>query len=344
LKHRSFRIMRWAALLLCALLFAGCGASTASHHSPPTFAPVNYSSLPSAGTVVATIPSVAAPIPAGYVYAIAADNSAVWVHDSAKGTVVRVDTTANKVVATIPVGHGLGGMVLGGGFVWVVNHDDSTISKIDPQTNKVVDTIPLPPPVGFLGVSPGAVWVASKANDAVMKIDTTTDKVIATIVVPGGPAWLSFAAGSLWVCIHDGTAYGVARLDPTSNKLVATIGIGGAQGDTCEGIAASDQSIWAELLDPSQTYDLGLVRIDPKTNKVIATVLLPQSFATSAVAADAQGVWSAKPEKGVVYVSSKTNRETGFLSAQGASGVALGSGSLWVISSNGSLMRITPTT
>jgi YVTN family beta-propeller protein len=245
-------------------------------------------------------------------------------------------------VATIHVGHGLGDVVLEGGFVWVGNHDDSTVSKIDPKTNKVVDTIALPPPTGFLGVSPGSVWIASKANDEVMKIDPGTDKVVASVLVPGGPTWSSFGAQSLWVCIHDSTSLGLSRLDPTTNTVLATIDIGSTQGYSCGGVAASDSGVWVELLDSTQTYDLGMVRIDPATNKVVATIILPQSSPTSTLAVDGQGVWSSVPDLGIFYISAKTNQATGFLSMQDPSAIAVGAGSVWVINSQGSLMRVTP--
>jgi YVTN family beta-propeller protein len=334
--------MRWVTLLLCALFIAGCGASTGASIKPtPTPVVVTSNSLPSAGKVVATMSRVAGTVDAGYIHGLAADDTAVWVHDSEQGTVLRVDPTTNQVVATIHVGHGLGNVVLEGGFVWVSNHDDSTVSKIDSKTNKVVDTIALPPPTGFLGVSPGTVWVASKANDEVMKIDPSTDQVVASILVPGGPSWSSFGAKSLWVCMHDSTAVGLTRLDPTTNNVQATIDIGSTEGYSCGGVAASDSGVWAELLDSTQTFDLGMVRIDPATNKVVATILLPQS-SQGTLAVDGQGIWASAPDVGLFNISAKTNLATGFLSIQDPSEIAVGAGSVWVVDTQGSLMRITP--
>jgi YVTN family beta-propeller protein len=255
---------------------------------------------------------------------------------------VRVDPRTNQVVASIKVGQGLGDVVLQAGFVWVGNHDDSTVSKIDPSTNKVVDTIPLPPPTGFLGVSPGAIWVASKANNEVMKIDPSTDHVIASVLVGGGPTWMSFAAGSIWVCIHDSSIYGVTRVDATTNKVLANIDIGSAQGYNCGGIATSNGEVWAGLIDSTQSNDEGLVRIDPSTNKVVTTILLPESAVTSSFAADAQGLWVSQTTQGLFRISPTTNQATGYLRVPVASGVAVGAGSVWVVTGDGTLMRIAP--
>jgi YVTN family beta-propeller protein len=321
---------------------AACGSTSAVKPKPTvTPTPVNSSTLPPAGTVSATFPSIGGSIDSGYIYGLAADDTAVWVHNPSQGTVLRVDPKTNQVVATIKVGQGLGDVVLEAGFVWVGNHDDSTISKIDPRTNKVVDTIPLPPPTGFLTVSPGAIWVASKANDEVMKIDPSTDQVITSIMVPGGPTWMAFAAGSVWVCIHDGSAYGVTRVDATTNKVLANIDIGSANGYYCQGIAASNGEVWAGLLDSSQNYDEGLVRIDPTTNKVVTTIFLPQSAVSCAFTGDAQGVWIAEAE-GLFHISSTTNQATGYLHMPVASGVTVGAGSVWVVTGDGTLSRIAP--
>jgi len=340
MRHRT---MRWIVMLLCALLFAACGSST-SQATPPklTPAPKAPTPLPPAGTVSAIIPSVGGAIQPGFIYGMAAGDTAVWVHNSEQGTVSRIDPKTNLVVATIPVGHGLGDVRLEAGFVWVLNHDDGTVSKIDPQTNKVVATIALPPPSGFLGVSPGAVWVANRRLGVVRKIDPQTDRVVATISIPDGPAWMSFGAGSLWICRLEGVQFGVTRLDPTTNKVLAQIDISSGKGYSCGGLSASDAGIWAVLLDSTQTYDLGLARIDPATNQVIATILLPQSKITDALAADAQGVWVAEPELGLYRIAPQTNQAIGLLPMLRGAGVALGAGSVWLTIGDGTLLRITP--
>ncbi len=340
MRHRS---MGWGIILLCALVCAACGSGT-SQSTSPTFTSVPLTpTLPTApgGTVSATIPSVGGEITPSYLYGMDADDTAVWVHNSEQGTVLRVDPTTNKVVATIPVGHGLGDLRLGDGAIWVSNHDDSTISRIDPETNQVVATIALPPPTGFLAVSPGAVWVASKGNNVVMKIDPQTNQVVATISDPYGPSWMGYSAGSLWICNHD-SAPGVIRLDPMTNQVLAQIDIGSARGYFCGGLAATDAGVWAMLLDNTQNFDLGLVRIDPATNQVIATTTLPQSMVTDALAADAQGVWVAEPDLGLFRISPQTNQAVGLLPMTRGAGVALGAGSVWLAISGGTLLRITP--
>src|SRR5579883_2001960 len=126
----QFRALRWAALLVCVFACVACGSSQSGSTSPtptPTQAPL--SSLPSAGKVIATLPGIGGAVTPGYTYSIAVDDTAVWVRNTAQATVVRVDPMTNKVVATIPVGHGVGPIQLGAGFLWVINHEDGTVSK-----------------------------------------------------------------------------------------------------------------------------------------------------------------------------------------------------------------------
>lgn len=347
------RTMRWAVLLVCALLFAACG-STKSGSTTATATTLNVDphSLPSAGTVSATLSSIGGAIDTGSIYGIAADDTAVWVHNSEKGTLVRVDPKTNQAVATIPVGHGEGDVGLEGGAVWVLNRDDYTVSRIDPATNQVVATIPLPQLPGrihlriSLSVSPGAVWVTREDKDIGWRIDPQTNQVAATIYPSGGPAWMTFAKGSLWVCNRYSALLGVSRLDPTTNQVLKQIDISSGKEYACDGIAtSSDGAVWAELAavaDSDPTEDEGLVRIDPATNKVVATLTLPASGVINALAADAQGVWSARPDLGLIRISPKTNRAVGFLGMSGAAGIALGDGAVWVINNEGTLLRIIP--
>jgi YVTN family beta-propeller protein len=101
------RWMRWVVLLLCVLAFAACGSSTSQTGGQgATTVPPPATPLPSAGTVSATISGLGPN--SLYDQVLAADDTAVWVHNGGAGTLVRVDPKTNAVVATIPVGHGEG--------------------------------------------------------------------------------------------------------------------------------------------------------------------------------------------------------------------------------------------
>src|SRR5262249_36235813 len=96
------RFMRWVVLLLCVLALAACGSGTsqAGEQGTPAISPTP-TPLPSAGIVSATISGLGPNNQ--YDNALAADDTAVWVHNGGAGTLVRVDPRTNAVVATIPV-------------------------------------------------------------------------------------------------------------------------------------------------------------------------------------------------------------------------------------------------
>jgi len=218
-------------------------------------------------------------------------DTAVWVHNFADGSLLRIDPHTNKVVATIPAGRGPGHVALEGGFIWVLGGDDLVISKIDPQTNQVVDKIFPPPPTAFLAVSPGAVWVASVDNKAVTKIDTQTDKVVATITIPDGAGWMSYGAGSLWVCGYFG---GVSRVNPSTNQVTKHFDIGAAQGNLCGTVAALDNTVWVEVFrsgDHSGSSGVLMDRVDPTTNTLSGAAYPLPDYLSPGMVADAQGAW-----------------------------------------------------
>jgi virginiamycin B lyase len=77
-----------------------------------------------------------------------------------RGTVSRIDPATNAVVATITVGHEPFAIAADDTAVWVANRTDFTISKIDPRTNRVTDTIRIGNRPQGLAAGDGAVWVS----------------------------------------------------------------------------------------------------------------------------------------------------------------------------------------
>src|SRR5439155_324193 len=75
-------------------------------------------------------------------------DEAVWVSNTEKSTVTRVDPHTNLIVETIPVGKSPRFIAVGAGAVWAVNQGDGSVSRIDPKTNKVAATIEVGVPGG----------------------------------------------------------------------------------------------------------------------------------------------------------------------------------------------------
>jgi YVTN family beta-propeller protein len=321
----------WSALALCLLTITSCGSTNAG------------SKAPSIGRISARISSVGV-LSQDDLYDIAADDTAVWVHNGPRGIVTRIDTKTNAVVATISVGLGFGQVAIGIDAVWVVNHDDSTVDKIDPHTNNVVDTIDLPPPIGTVTVTPDAIWVASFARNTITRIDPHTDKVVTTLARNDGPTFLAYRAGTIWTCNRG--APGLTRIDPQTNQVVTQIDIGSAQGLVCGGMVAEDDAVWAIPFLGSQGDEIiptGQVeRIDPATNTVTAKITVP-AYLELMIAADAHGVWVLDRQKGLFRIDPKTNKFVGALAIPNAAGAAVAAGSVWCATDDGTVLRVEPT-
>ena len=111
---------------------------------------------PERNDVVATI-EVTDPV------GLAVGEGAVWIAQSAPGSVVRIDPATNRVASEIEIGRA-GNIAVGEGSVWVTVFDTAAVARIDAKTNRVVARFTLVPPrPNFPAqVGPGRVAVGSE--------------------------------------------------------------------------------------------------------------------------------------------------------------------------------------
>ena len=246
---------------------------------------------------------IAVPEPAS-VLAVGAD--AVWVTSVPGNTLTRIDPVTNTATATIslaPAGLGPVGVTVAYGYVWVANHDGqptTSVAKIDPATLAVVDVIP----VGSLSFA--------------------------------GPTGISAGAGSIWTDVPNITA--VVRIDPVSDKVVATIPDKGA----CAALAASDTAVWVAGGGGSGCLP-GITRIDPSTNTVTAT--LNAGGQTGALALGVGTLWYGTSISNFLgRVDTTTATVVGQLKLPGAAfGLTTAYGYVWATDrDDGLLLKIQP--
>ena len=109
----------------------------------------------------------------------------------------------------------------------------------------------------------GSIWVAGQGFIA--RLDPADGHEQARIAVPAkviGPAQLAAGAGSIWVA-YQGQAT-VQRIDPSANRVIATIGLSGAASGG--GIAVAGGYVWASIV--SQERRGHVLVIDPRTDRV----------------------------------------------------------------------------
>jgi hypothetical protein len=145
----------------------------------------------------------------------------------------------------------------------------------------------------------GSVWVTAYGvkggggvdRDMLFRIDPVTQEITARIPLDTAPTsefgdtGVTYADGSIWVTgggqLQDGHTQAVLdRIDPSTNRVTAAIGLGGRFGSD---VAVNDAGVWVGIF----TQDNGnvqVVRVDPATNEVTDRIDLQSSYLRRLVA------------------------------------------------------------
>src|SRR5581483_11653822 len=154
-----------------------------------------------------------------------------------------------------------------------------------------------------------------------VRIAMTALKPEAVFEVPGAPDWLALDE-SVWVSNYPKNS--VARLDPKTNKVLATIPVG---NKPCSGLATGFGSLWVPLCG-----DQALARVDLKEGKVTATIPLGIGDSEGGLATGAGSLWLVTDKKGtLVRLDPATIKVVAEIQVPaGSFTVAFGEGAVWV--------------
>jgi YVTN family beta-propeller protein len=134
--------------------------------------------------------------------AIAVGAGSLWVRDTRRSVVWRMDPRTLARRRDIQTGSDPAAIAVGAGAVWVANSGDGSVSHIDPRSNAVTRAISVGDAPLAVAVGPDAVWVANGGDGTVSRIDPRTDRVTATITVGHHPQGVAVAAGAVWVSVR----------------------------------------------------------------------------------------------------------------------------------------------
>lgn len=215
--------------------------------------------------VVGTAPSASSPSP-----------SPVGLASPSPGSLPSLRPAQPLASLNVGVSTGDGGLIASDGTtIWVST--DSSIVGIDPTTNTIKTRIPVPQTAysSAIAATPGALWLT--APDAhpltLSRYDSRTGALVASVPVPDA-LWPIAAEGSVWVGEQSGAA--VVRINPTTNKVLATVPVGAGGSGGLGDIAAGSGGIW--VADPDAST---IVEINPATNKVEKTIPVAGILPTS---------------------------------------------------------------
>jgi YVTN family beta-propeller protein len=264
-----------------------------------------------------------------------------------------IDPSNNKVVHVVTVGDTPRGVVVGRNAVWVANSADGTVSKLDRDTLRVIQTIGIGAQATDLVESNGRVWVTTGFDDSVVPIDARSGGVQDSIRLPGDQTASAYAvaagAGALWAS----SGNRLVQIDPRTGTIVEAPHIGrgrGALSGCCFSIHDldfGDGAIW--LADGSET----LARVSLHGGRITGSTLLGVIPVAVKVGYGAVWVGVPDPNRPVLAlwrVDPRTVRVTQTITLGSDNNylasldVAIGAGSVWVTNYEaGTLTRVDPT-
>jgi len=158
---------------------------------------------------------------------------------------------------------------------------------------------------GVVGKGP---WGKGWGN--IIKIDLNTNQLTNLFSVDSfGGAQIAAGAGAVWVAEGLGGDK-ILRIDPTSNRIVATISV----DKNPMGIAVGEGAVWVtawkgvpKVLGLTwKVYGQAIYKIDPETNRVVSTIDVPQGshprniYLQAMLAVGSGAVWTGDAWNGTV--------------------------------------------
>lgn len=146
-------------------------------------------------------------------------------------------------------------------FLWLGSSEG--IYRIDPETRE--SKLVLAKADSFaLAADETSVWATYFDENLVRRIDASSGQV-ETIEVGINPEGIAVTDDAVWVANHRGGD--VTRIDPVTNRVVASVTVGPKGPSGPQNVGAGAGSIWVGV--PSMS---AVVRLDPGANKVQKTI------------------------------------------------------------------------
>jgi DNA-binding SARP family transcriptional activator/DNA-binding beta-propeller fold protein YncE len=292
-------------------------------------------------------------------------------------SLVVIDPNGNRIVGVVPVGNTPRGVAVGTKAVWVTNSADGTVSEVDPKQLKVTQTIGIGARATDAVVAAGRVWIATGSDNSLVQIDERAGGVVGRLSLSPDPSASAHAVAAtsdaIWVASGD-LLY---KIDPASGNVVAhshehvgtgnsccfgindvAVGFGAAWvADISElvvrlssasvretgsaqlgvippAIAVGEGGVWLALPDPV-AQRVALWRVDPLTVRITETITLGKGLGyppTLELAVGGGAIWVSNFDAGtLVRVDPKLGVVTDTIRiGHHPFGVAFGANRVWV--------------
>ncbi len=155
--------------------------------------------------------------------AVSFSDGALWVANSASGTVSRVSPEGLQAVKEIEVDSSPSSLQPADGLIWVANSGDDSVSVIDPALNEVITEVPVgSDPAGVTNDQAGGVWVQNRGEESISRIDVDS-RVATTFEVGAAPVQLTKTGDSLWLITAEGLLF---KIEPRTGEM-SSLELGG---------------------------------------------------------------------------------------------------------------------
>jgi streptogramin lyase len=171
--------------------------------------------------------------------------------------------------------------------------------------------------------------VASTQADDVKARSIAELTPAATLTLGKTADWVAITPDAVWV--GSTGPFAVHRIDPTTNRVVASVTLAGAP---CAGLAVGFHSLWIPLCTPTPS----LAKVNLTTNRLSATFDMGAAAAEAGVTVDEHGVWLVTDKNGTLVridPVSGTVRATVRIAA-GSYNPHYSAGTVWVSQAEGS--------
>jgi DNA-binding beta-propeller fold protein YncE len=262
---------------------------------------------------------------------IAVTRNALWVTNTVRGTVLKLDPRTRRMLAP-PIRVGLQPLDIaaGAGAVWVANYQSGSVQRIDPEANQITGPIRTGRGPFGIAVGDGAVWVSNQVERTVSRIDPATNKVSGPSPTVGrGPRGVAVGEGAVWTANGEGRS--VSRIVP-GERRARQIRLGRFAHD----VAAGEGSAWVTIPED------GIVRrIDPRTGRLRGSAI-PVPGAPASIEVGLGFVWVAGELGTVTRLDPRTGKLAGAPIRVGGqiSDLTVGNGAVWVLRADGRVRRI----
>ena len=163
----------------------------------------------------------------------------------------------------------------------------------------------------------------SKPGIKAVQVPYASIKPTATIKIGGTADWVLVTQDAVWVASTK--PYAVLRVDPATNKIVASVRI---SGEACSGLAEGFGSIWAPICGKKPA----LVRIDAAKNAISTILPIAPAGPEGGIATSNDSVWLIADQNGtLVRINPSTNSVRQKISIPpGSDNPIFSNGTVWI--------------